>query len=275
MRLSLYAPLDRWLAPAPHPGRVDWLGGTFFAHRGLHGAGLNGAGGAPENSLAAAAAAVARGFGIECDVQLTADDEAVVFHDFTLARMTGERGAVIDRTAAALSAMSLTGSGETIPSLNALLDAVAGQAPLLIELKSRRDWPIARLCAAVARSLAGYRGAHAVMSFDPRAPAWFARHSAATPRGLIVSEEGRKGWRHSLQRHLALWRARPDFLACDIRDLPSPFAAMQRRRGLPIASWTVRSPALLARADVHADAPIAEGAGVPPTVTLPRESSGR
>ena len=30
-----------------------------------------------------------------------------------------------------------------------------------------------------------------------------------------------------------LWRARPDFLAYDIRDLPSRFAAAQRRRGLP------------------------------------------
>lgn len=260
MRLSPFAPIDRWLAPAPQPGRVDWLRGAFFAHRGLHG------GDTVENSPAAFAAAAAREFGLECDVQLTADGEAVVFHDFTLERLTAERGAVIERSAAALATIPLAGSRETIPSLRALLAAMAGRVPLLIELKSRRHWPIARLCAAVSRDLAGYRGAHAIMSFDPRAPAWFARHAPATPRGLIVSEEGRKGARHALLHHLALWRARPDFLAYDIRDLPSRFAAMQRQRGLPVASWTVRSPALLARADVHADAPIAEGTGVPPRV---------
>jgi hypothetical protein len=67
-------------------------------------------------------------------------------------------------------------------------------------------------------------------------------------------------WR--LRRHLSLWQAQPDFLAYDIRDLPSRFAAAQRARGLPVASWTVRSPELLARARSHADAPIAEGAGI-------------
>jgi glycerophosphoryl diester phosphodiesterase len=261
MRLSPFAPIDRWLAPAPEPGRVDWLPGAFFAHRGLHDSAT------PENSLAAFAAAAARGYGLECDVQLTADDEAVVFHDFTLERLTPERGAVIERSAAALAAISLAGGAETIPSLQNLLDAVAGRVPLLIELKSRREWPISRLCWAVKRVLLGYRGAHAVMSFDPRVGAWFARHAPDTPRGLIVSEEHRKGARHALPRHLALWRARPDFLAYDIRDLPSPFAAMQRARGIPVATWTVRSPALLARADVHADAPIAEGTGVPPRVS--------
>jgi glycerophosphoryl diester phosphodiesterase len=264
MHLSPFAPIDRWLAPAPQPGRVDWLRGAFFAHRGLHGGGLGGD--VPENSLAAFRDAMARGFGIECDVQLTADDEAVVFHDFTLDRMTTEHGAVIDRTAAALGAISLAGGAGTIPSLHSLLKAIDGRRPLLIELKSRRGWPIARLCWAVQRVLLGYRGPLAVMSFDPRAPAWFARHASQTPRGLIVSEEGGKGARQTMQRHIALWHARPDFLAYDIRDLPSPFAAAQRQRGIPVASWTVRSPALLARADVHADAPIAEGTGIPPAV---------
>ncbi len=263
MRLSLFAPIDRWCAPAPGPGRVDWLRGAFFAHRGLHGAGIDGEI-TPENSLAAFAGAAARGFGLECDVQLTADDEAVVFHDFTLERLTAQPGPVIERTAAALAAITLAGGMETIPTLHRLLELVAGRVPLLIEIKTRREWPVSRLCWAVRRVLLGYRGAHGVMSFDPRAPAWFARHAPETPRGLIVTEENRQGARHAVERHLALWRARPDFLAYDIRDLPSRFAAMQRQRGIPIAAWTVRTPALLARADVHADAPIAEGTGVPP-----------
>jgi len=263
MHLSPFAPIDRWLAPAPQAGRIDWLRGVSFAHRGLWGEG------APENSLSAFAEAAARGLGIECDVQLTADGEAVVFHDFDLARLTGADGAVIERTAAQLSEIPFTGRNETIPSLRAMLDTIQGRVPLLIELKSRAAWPIDRLCAAVQRDLAGYRGAHAVMSFDPRAPAWFAQAAPATARGLIVSEENGRGARHAVQRHLALWRARPDFLAYDVRDLPSRFAAMQRQRGLAVATWTVRSPELLARAHAHADAQIAEGEGVPEVVTGP------
>jgi glycerophosphoryl diester phosphodiesterase len=100
------------------------------------------------------------------------------------------------------------------------------------------------------------------MSFDPRVSRWFARHSPETVRGLVVTEEGVKGLRGDLRRHLALWHAKPDFLAYDIRDLPSRFAASQRARGVPVATWTVRSPELLERARLHADAPIAEGEGI-------------
>src|SRR5690606_34591126 len=103
------------------------------------------------------------------------------------------------------------------------------------------------------RQLESYSGLHAVMSFDPRVSRWFARHSPATVRGLVVTEEDDKGLRGTLRRHLALWHSRPDFLAYDIRDLPSRFAASQRARGLPVTTWTVRSPELLARAVRHAD----------------------
>jgi hypothetical protein len=119
------------------------------------------------------------------------------------------------------------------------------------------------LCLAVRRVLEGYRGLHAVMSFDPRVARWFAVNSPQTVRGLIVTEEDDKALPGRLRRHFALWHARPDFLAYDIRDLPGRFPAAQRRRGLPLVTWTVRTAELLARARDHADAPTVEGAGVP------------
>ncbi len=115
---------------------------------------------------------------------------------------------------------------------------------------------------AVRRALEGYQGLHGVMSFDPRVAQWFARHSPQTPRGLVVTEENDKTFAGTIRRHLALWHAQPDFLAYDIRDLPSAFAQAQRSRGLAVASWTVRSPDLRERARLYADAPIAEGAGI-------------
>jgi glycerophosphoryl diester phosphodiesterase len=143
-----------------------------------------------------------------------------------------------------------------------MLDLVAGRAPLLIEIKSRRDLRVAPLCLAVRRVLEGYRGDVAVMSFDPRVPAWFRRYSPHIVHGLVVTEEGRRTLFARARRHLALWHGKPQFLAYDVRDLPSRFAALQRRRGLPVLTWTVRSPELAEKASAHADAPIAEGAGL-------------
>jgi glycerophosphoryl diester phosphodiesterase len=256
MPLSPFAPLDRRLAPAPDPDRVSWIGGQAFAHRGLHGPGI------PENSPAAFAAAIDRGMGIECDVQRSSDGQAVVFHDEELDRLTGETGLVEQLSAAQLGAIRLNGGTDCIPTLRHVLDQINGKVPLLIEVKSRRDLRIPAMCLAVRRVLEGYCGPHAVMSFDPRVPKWFKIHSPQTIRGLVVTEENDHTLLGRMRRRLSLWQAAPDFLAYDIRDLPSRFAAEQRRRGLAVATWTVRSPELRDRAALYADAPIAEGAGV-------------
>jgi len=248
--------LDSWLSPAPDPARIAWLKGVEYAHRGLHGAGV------PENSLAAFAAAIARGMGIECDVQRTADDRAVVFHDWTLDRLTGTSGSVRARSATALAQLALGGGSERIPTLRDALALVGGRVPLLIEVKSRPGRRIGPLCLGVRRDLEGYAGPVAVMGFDPRVGAWLRRHAPRIVRGLVVSEEGARALSGSYRRHRALWQARPDFLAYDVRDLPSPFAAAQRRRGLPLLTWTVRSPELRRCAADHTDAAIAEGEGV-------------
>lgn len=259
MLYLLLALLDRLLAPAPGERRTGWLRGVLYAHRGLHGSGL------PENGPSAFAAALARGLGIECDVQRSSDGHAVVFHDWDLTRLTGQSGAVIERSAAELAVLPLAGSAsraETIPTLRRLLDLVGGKVPLLIEVKSRRGVRVAPLCLAVRRQLEGYRGPVAVMSFDPRVSRWFARYSPHTVRGLVMTEDGQRTLTGKYRRHLALWHARPDFLAYDVRDLPSRFAAAQRRRGLPLLTWTVDSLAKREVAAAHADAAIAEGEGV-------------
>jgi glycerophosphoryl diester phosphodiesterase len=248
--------LDSWLSPAPDTARIAWLKGAEYAHRGLHG------GGVPENSLSAFAAAIARGMGIECDVQRTADDRAVVFHDWTLDRLTGASGSVRARSAAALSRLALGGGTDRVPTLRDALQLVHGRVPLLIEIKTRQGHRIGPLCRAVRRDLEGYAGPVAAMSFDPRVGAWFAVHAPRIVRGLVVTEEGARTLSGSYRRHRALWQAKSDFLAYDVRDLPSPFAAAQRRRGVPVLTWTVCSPELRRRASEHADAAIAEGEGV-------------
>ena len=167
----------------------------------------------------------------------------MVFHDWELDRLTAERGAVKAYDAADLGRITLTGSDDAIPTLIQLLAQAAGRVPLLIEIKSKREVRFAPLCFAVRRALEGYRGPVAIMSFNPEVGRWFARHGPRVTRGLVVTENGRKGLKGRIERRLSLWRARPDFLAYDIRDLPSRFAVAQRRRGLPLLTWTVRSEA--------------------------------
>jgi len=249
--LSPFARLDSLFSPAPDPARVAFLIAQPFAHRGLHGRGL------VENSLAAFDAAIAQGYGMECDVRASLDGVAFVFHDADLDRLTREKGRLGDRTANLLDAVVLSGTQECLPRLDTLLHRIDGRAPLLIEVKAPTR-NIVRICRATRRALEGYRGPVAIMSFNPLVAAWFRREAPHIVRGFVVTEEGKHGLRGKIERTLALWKAKPDFLAYDVRDLPSPFAARARKRGLPVLTWTVRNAAAEAVAFAHADESIFE-----------------
>lgn len=234
MRFSLLSPLDRLIAPPPSAERVAFLGAQPYAHRGLHGGRII------ENSRAAFEEAISRGLGIELDVQAALGGDAYVFHDEELDRLTGESGYIAEKVGAQLERITLKGTKETIPSLAAILQLVAERVPILIEVKTKSR-SVGTLCLAVRRALEGYRGQIAVMSFNPEVGRWFHEHAPRIVRGLVVTEENKKGVRGRIERHLSLWRARPDFLAYDIRDLPAAFPAQQRARGLKILTWTVRT----------------------------------
>ncbi len=244
--------LDTSRAPAPKPERVSWLSEWDYAHRGLHGHGV------PENSPSAFADAMSRDIGIELDVQRSRDGRAIVFHDWEFDRLTDETGPVIKRNAADIEKIRLKGNDDCIPLLSRTLKQISGRVPVLIELKSGFDRRTASLCLAVQRALEGYRGDHAVMSFDPTVSAWFRRHSPRTMRGLVIKETDKKNLRGTWERHVSLWHAKPDFLAYKIDDLPSSFATRQRSRGFPVLTWTVRSEEQRQTAIEHADALIAE-----------------
>lgn len=202
--------------------------------------------------MAAFEAAIAAGYGIECDVRASRDGVAFVFHDAMLARMTGVAGGVGAREAADLDAMVLPDGG-AIPRLAALLERCGGGVPLLVEIKVRGRI-VAPLCAAVTRDLAAWCDAPvAIMSFNPLVLRWFGRFAPRVVRGLVVTQQGEGMMRGKIGRALALWLGKPDFLACDIRDLPSPFASRARAKGLPVLTWTVRSDDDQARAARHAD----------------------
>ena len=255
MRSSPFAALDRRWAAAPDEGRVAFLRSHDIAHRGLWGGPI------PENSLAAAHAAVQGGFGIECDVRLSRDGTVFVFHDADTERLTGKPGRLGERDSRAISELRLKDGNEPVPSLAQLLALIAGQVPLLIEIKTDRMADTAPLCLAVRRALEGYRGPVAVMGFNPEVSRWFATHAPRIVHGLVMTErrENRfRALRDAVVRRLAVARAKPDFLGYDVRFLPSALPSALHAGGMPVLSWTVRTAEERATVAAHADRPIFE-----------------
>jgi glycerophosphoryl diester phosphodiesterase len=229
-----------------------------IAHRGLH----HRPDGIIENSRAAAEAAIAAGYGIELDVQRSADGEAMVFHDDQMPRLTGQPGLVSDYRAAALGRIGLKDSTETIPTLAEFLDLVAGRVPLLIEIKDQDGAlgpDVGPLESRVAELLAGYTGEVAMMSFNPHSVAAFAVAAPDRPRGLTTCDFDEADWslpdyrRAELAALQDVGRVGAAFVSHDRRDLANPAVARLKARGMPILCWTVRSVAEEAAARLVAD----------------------
>ncbi len=236
-----------------------WLTARPIAHRGLHDA----ASGVIENTPSAFSAAIAGNYAIETDLQISADGEAMVFHDATLDRLTDAAGRLDAMPAADLKRVPFKATADRMLTLGELCDLAAGRQPLVIELKSRFD-DDARLATRVAKVLTAYTGPVALMSFDPSPIAALRDLAPALPRGLVAQQRSAKVDRDhgpSPARFVVqALAARLNFLAYRVQDLQSaiPFTA-RNVLGLPLLTWTVRTPDDRARAARYADQMIFEG----------------
>ena len=240
-----------------------WLTARPVAHRGLH----DRARGIIENMPSAAQAAIDANFGIECDIQLTADGEAMVHHDDALGRLTEGSGALLGMTAAELKAVRFNDTSERMMSLGDLCALVAGRVPLVIELKSHFDGD-RRLVARMAEVLASYRGPVAGMSFDPDQVLALRALMPELLRGIVAERsydeadwpDATPAQRESMLHLRHALRTRPHFVAYWIDELPAPAPWIARNIfGLPLLTWTVRTPEQRARAARYADQMIFEG----------------
>ncbi|WP_339821057.1 glycerophosphodiester phosphodiesterase family protein [Sulfitobacter dubius] len=219
-----------------------------LAHRALHDL----AAGRPENSRVAVRAAVEAGFGIEIDLQLSADGKAMVFHDYGLERLTAERGALRLRDAEALAKIPLKGGDEGIPTLEEILDLVAGRVPLLVEFKDQDGSmgpDVGALETAAAGPLAAYRGDLAVMSFNPYSVRELSRLLPDVPRGLTTSGYRADEWPLPTATCDRL-REIPDYADCgacfishEADDLSRSRVAELKAGGAAVLCWTIRSQA--------------------------------
>jgi glycerophosphoryl diester phosphodiesterase len=241
----------------------DWLVARPIAHRGLH----DKSQGRIENSIAAAEAAIAQNYAIECDVQLSQDGEAIVFHDFTLDRLATAQGRVDAMTAAELQKVGYKDGTGTLPTLASFLSTLAGRTPLIVEIKSRFDGDpsLAQSAAALA---AAYNGPVAIKSFDPDVLRVLRSASATCPIGIISEAHfDHEEWAYlSSAAKAALTdfsfysEIQPDFLSWCAQDLPHAVPRLCREGiGMPVMAWTLRSPQECARIAAWTDQIIFEG----------------
>jgi len=236
----------------------DLLFKPAIAHRGLWTPG-----GAPENSLEAFQLACQHDYGIELDVQLSADGEAMVFHDLTLDRLTTHQGRMSDHHTADLQRMAISGTDETIPTLAEALAVIGHQALVLIELKTPYG-DVGPLEKRVSEVLIDHNGPTAVIGFNPYSHAWFAQHHPQILRGLdsysyrdneTMAREQRKAY--AALEHIGM--AKPAFLALGLDIIAKEPAAKARAKGMPVIGWTAKSQAEWDANAAYADNMIFEG----------------
>ncbi|MBI3703835.1 MAG: glycerophosphodiester phosphodiesterase [Rhizobiales bacterium] len=243
------------------PG-LDWLTARPIAHRGLHDA----AAGIIENTATAFNAAIAGGYGIETDLQISADGEAMVHHDDALGRLTEGSARLADMTAAEIKAVRFQRSADRVLTLGELCELAGGRTPLLLELKSRFDGD-RRLVQRAAAVLANYAGPAAAMSFDPALIEALRNIAPKLTRGIVAERHyahhedrmpAAAKWRMAHLLHAG--RTRPQFVAYGVKDLPAAAPWIARMLfGLPLLTWTVRNEADRERALRWADQIIFEG----------------
>lgn len=241
---------------------------AFFrpiAHRGLH----DSERGIIENTAPAFDAAIAACYGIECDIRPIKGGVPIVFHDETLERLVSESGLVAELDEGDLKALRYKDGETPILTLEALLERVAGKVPLLVEIKSEWQPPDANFIANIASLVTAYRGPLALMSFDPAVMSAIKVAAPGVLRGIVSgSYKGPGWWPHeigetraeALRDLLESGPSAPDFYAYEVDALPTSVTEYVRRTtGLPLFTWTVRTPEQRRIAETWADAMIFEG----------------
>jgi glycerophosphoryl diester phosphodiesterase len=235
------------------------------AHRGFHDVDN----GIIENTPSAILRGMESGFGIEVDVQETADGEALVFHDYTLDRLVEGTGKVIDQASDALVQLHMKTGNDKLWLLQDLFDLVNGKVPLVIEIKSllRRDAQ-GDFVRHVTDQIAAYDGPACIKTFDPDMLSIAKSHKPEVLRGIVAdgANPGPDYVRYSrvdrfILRHLLHFpRTGPHFVSYGVKDLPKPAPSLLRSLfKVPVMCWTVRTREQREIAARYADQIVFEG----------------
>ena len=240
---------------SPQMRDLKWLVAKPIAHRGLH----KESKGIVENCESAFNAAIKHGYAIECDIELTKDGEAMVFHDDEIDRLMNGEGKVKNFTVKELKKKKYLHGKDQIQTLDELLEQVDGRTTLVIEIKSLWDDDMS-LTHRALDALSDYKGPYALMSFDPHIVACIALRSPDTVRGITADRVTDPYYnilslarRLEMQSFSHLPSSKPHFVSFDANGLPFAVVNEIRERGHPVICWTIRSPEHAAQALRYAD----------------------
>ena len=192
--------------------------------------------------------AVDAGYGIELDVQMTADGKVVVVHDFNLKRISGVDKEIDQCTYEELQDYPIYGSDQRVPLFEDVLKAVDGKVPLIVELKYKEG---SKICEKAQEILNGYTGIYCIESFHPQVLVWYRKNYPHICRGQLSMnferDENTKGAQYFALRHLLTnFLAKPDFIAYDCRAMHAVSKNICRNLfGCPSVAWTVKCQAQL------------------------------
>lgn len=239
--LLLALALCIYINPGPNvrqSNKTAWLKQVPIAHRGLHTDDAD----VPENSIHAFRRAIDKGYGIEIDVQLSADGRVIVFHDYNLKRMIGLDMNTADLTWDQLEGLRLLDGDQGIPLLKDLLSLIDGKVPLLIEVKN--EGAVGPLEQALIDDLQDYTGDFAIQAFNPFVLAYIKKHAPQYIRGQLSSDfknEDLAWWKKFVLRYLLLNKiSEPSFVAYETGTLPGWLAKRLKQKGLYLLTWTVK-----------------------------------
>ena len=193
---------------------------------------------APENSLAAFAAACEAGYGIELDLQMTRDGEVVVVHDGDLMRVAGDPRRIADLTYDELT---------RIPLFPTDAPGACKAAPLPLALENP---PLVTTPEKGDALLQAYSGKYVIESFNPAAVNWYKENRPEVCRGQLSwwpygedkpTDPVALGKEYAAGALVFDWISRPDFVAYDWKGGNSPQVKLARFMGAVPVSWTVRS----------------------------------
>lgn len=212
--------------------KANWITQRPITHRALH----DETKGIVENSRSAVIAAVNAGYHIEIDLQPSVDQVPMVFHDYTLERMTAATGELRDRTATELQTLKLKDTGDTIWPLSELLEVVAGKVGLILELKGRARADDG-FVQSIAAALEGYTGDVAIMSFNH----WLLADANQFAPELTLGQTAKGDDVLYKVHEEARLAYKVDFVSYKFADLDCRFIREVRASDMPLICWTVKS----------------------------------
>lgn len=226
---------------SPQLRDLNWLIARPIAHRGLHDSTC------VESTSSAFSAAIKNNYAIECDVQLSADGEALVFHDDTVDRLLEGKGAVNQFTSRQIKRMAFKSGTDRVQTLAELVEQVAGRVTLVVELKTLWDSNV-QLAQRVLDVFQGYDGPHALMSYDPLLILHVAQSSPATIRGIVGERSAFDTYKTlplaqnlDLRSMSHLPQTKPHFISYYFKDLQCQPVSLFRAAGNPVITFTIRN----------------------------------